>query len=199
MQIAIDLSTRSVLSWAGVPVDRLAMTRGDKFPVDVKFIYGNGYLELPGEGAGKLFLKHAEDYAGGPLAGAIGWEKTGSKRNALYSFYLNLHTAEMDALFADERAAVVLTLEIQYEYLLGNLVRQSTLPVLVDITNDYIRDEDDPTPIPDLRATEADAVDGTSNSTWMTPLATRQAIESFLGGSAGGSGGSSLLIDAGAY
>ena len=93
----------------------------------------------------------------------------------------------------------MLTLEIQYEYLLGNLVRQSTLPVLVDITNDYIRDEDDPTPIPDLRATEADAVDGTSNSTWMTPLATRQAIESFLGGSAGGGGGSSLLIDAGAY
>lgn len=177
MRIAINLDTRQVVSWANEPVESLAMTRSDRFPVEVRFIQGAGYVSLPAGAAGKLFLKPAGQYAAPAVAAASQWSATGiGGRNALYTFDLNLDTIQVAALFAQEPATVATALEIEWAY--GN-VRQTSAPVSVALANEYIRaTEGTPAEALDLRATHAQARAGADNSTWMTPLTTAQAIDS---------------------
>ena len=57
MKIAINSDTRKVLSWGGELISGLSMTRRDVFPVELKFIQGAGYVDLPDGSTGQLALK----------------------------------------------------------------------------------------------------------------------------------------------
>jgi hypothetical protein len=177
MRIAINTETRKVVTWAAEPLTSLAMTRGDKFPVEVKFISGPTYIALPLGAAGKISLKRAGDFAGDTVAAAL-WTASGEGRNAVYSFFLDLDTVELNDFFDQEQPSLDFALEIEWVHPVGtNTLRQSSLPVPVVVSNDYIR-QGDITPVgaPDGKATQAEAEAGTDNVTWMTPLRTAQAI-----------------------
>jgi hypothetical protein len=174
MKIAINTDTRQVVTWAGEPVAGLAMTRRDKFPVEVKFISGATYVALPSGASLKLGLKAAGDFGGNTRAGSVQWVESGAGRTAVYTFFLNLDTVEMNALFAAEPESVAMALEVEWSY---DTMRLTVVPVPVAMANDYIREEDTtPVGAPDGKATEEQARAGVDNTTWMTPLRVAQAI-----------------------
>lgn len=134
MKIAIDTETRAVLTWRGGEVPPLSMTRGDRFPVEVKFISSGKFVEWPAMASGKLMLKQPGAYTALPVASALGWVKSGSGANAVYKFDLNLNTVELNALLTG--ASVNLVLEIEWIY---ENVTQSSVPVQVVVSKDYIQ------------------------------------------------------------
>lgn len=202
MQIAIDLSTRSVLTWTGEPITALSMTCRDRFPVDLRFISNGRFVELPEGAAGKLSMKVPGAWAGSPRAIGESWVKSGVTKSVIYRFFLRLDTVELLALFSDEPGSVSLAMEIEWVYDTPSspvTVRQTSKPVPVVVSNDYIRETDGlPVTALDLKATKAEAEAGESNVKWMTPLRTKQAIEAFVG-SGGDGGAGALVIDAGSY
>ena len=179
MRIAIQKDTRQVVSWANEAIDSLSATRRDKFPVEVRFIEGAGYAALPAGAAGRLTLKLPGDYAGTPRVVTTAWAISGTGRNTIYTFPVDLNTQELATLFAQEPASISLVLEIEWVYNQGGLtgIRQTSVPVPVLVANDYIRENDGlPVAALDLKATQAEAEAGVSNEKWMTPLRTAQAI-----------------------
>lgn len=174
MRIAINTGTRQVVTWANEPVTALDFTRGDIFPVEIRFIEGAGFIPLPAGATGRILLKPPGAFAGAPVAAALSWVATGSARTATYTFTLSLDTAPVAALFAEEPASCPLALEIEWQH---SGTRQTTIPVPVTLANEYIRQtEGTPPAVPDLKATQAEAEAGTSNEKWMSPLRTKQAI-----------------------
>jgi hypothetical protein len=181
MRIAIQKDTRQVVSWANEAIASLSFTRRDKFPVEVRFIEGAGYATLPAGATGRLALKLPGDYAGAARVVSPAWVISGTGRNTTYTFLVDLNTQEVATLFSQEPASISLALEIEWVYSQGGLtgVRQTSVPVPVIVANDYIRDTDGtPAAAIDLKATQAEAEAGISNEKWMTPLRTRQAIDS---------------------
>jgi hypothetical protein len=139
MKIAINTETRGIVTWAGEPVSVLAMTRRDKFPVEIKFISGASYVALPEGAEVKLSLNAAGDFGSESAADISGGEVSGVGRGAVYTFLLNLDVARLDALFAGEPAVVDMVLEVQWSH---GSTRLTAVPVAVAVSNDYIRDED---------------------------------------------------------
>jgi hypothetical protein len=178
MQIAIDLSTRSVLSWTGEPITALSMTCRDRFPVDLRFISGGRFVELPEDAAGKLSMKVPEVFAGLVRATAESWVKSVVARVVTYQFFLRLDTVELLELFLSEPESVNLAMEVEWSYGADPTVRQTSTPVPVVVLNDYIRETDGvPVNALDLKATKEEAEAGADNDKWMTPLRTAQAIQ----------------------
>ena len=197
MRIAIDLDSRKVLTWTGVDVEVLAMTCRDRFPVDVKFISSGRYVDLPSEALGALSLKVPGAWSGVVRAAGGQWVKVGVGKDAVYGFFLRLDTVELLELFAGEPDSVNLALELEWSYGTPS-VRNTSFPVPVVVSNDYIRENDGlPVEAMDRRATQEEAEQGLSNDKWMTPLRVAQAAAKILGGS-DGSGGIAV-IDAGVY
>lgn len=227
MQIAIDLSTRTVMTWTGVAISSLAMTCRDRFLVDVRFISNGKFVELPEGAEGKLGLKTPKAWAGQARAYSLSWEKTIAKP-VVYRLFLRLDTIELIELFVGEPESVNLEMELEWTYSLGlTPIRQTSKPVPVVISNDYIRETDGlPVLAIDLKASQVEAEEGIDNEHWMTPLRTRQAIlglrasegvageglsndylmtplrtkqaiATFVGSGGGGGDGTGLVIDAG--
>lgn len=139
MKIAINSDTRKVLSWGGELISDLAMTRRDVFPIEVKFIQGAGYVDLPDGSTGQLALKELGAWNGAIRASAS-WVKSGAGRTAVYTFMLSLDTPELNALFAEEPNSVSMAMEITWSYSIGSLqVRETAVAVPVIVSNDYIR------------------------------------------------------------
>lgn len=139
MKLAINADTRKVLSWGGEVIAGLAMTRRDVFPVEVKFIQGAGYVDLPDGSTGQLALKELGAWNGAIQASA-NWVKSGSGRAAVYTFMLSMDTPELNGLFAAEPDSVNMAMEITWSYSIGSLqVRETAVAVPVVVSNDYIR------------------------------------------------------------
>lgn len=140
MRLAINADTRKVVTWAGEAIAGLSMTRRDVFPVELKFIQGVGYLELPEGATGQLALKQVGQWSGVILASGGDWVKTGEGREAVYTFLLSLDTPELNALFSQEPDSAALALEVTWSYPLGSLqARKTATAVPVTVSNDYIR------------------------------------------------------------
>ena len=140
MKIAINADTRKVLSWTGETIEALAMTRRDAFPVEVKFIQGAKYVELPVGAVGVLALKSRGVWGDVVRADGGSWVKAGEGRDAVYTFFLALDTVALGALFSGEPNNVELAMEISWSYTLGTLaVRETAVAVDVNVANDYIR------------------------------------------------------------
>jgi hypothetical protein len=178
MRLSIDLDTFAVSDYTGGAVQSLSARRGDAFHVSVRFIQGGVGKELPGAATGKLALKNPQDYAGGIVAGSLSWRKVGYGASAYYVFPLNLSTERMDAAFAstgDPIAQKTFALEIEWMH---RGLRQTSRSVSFVVDNDYIQpDEGTPAATPDLKATQADALQGVDNAKYMTPLRVAQSLK----------------------
>ena len=138
----------------------LSMTRGDRFPVEVKFISSGKFVEWPAMASGKLMLKQPGAYTALPVASALGWVKSGSAANAVYKFDLNLNTVELNALLTG--ASVNLVLEIEWVY---ENVTQSSVPVPVVISKDYIQGNE-AAPVNAVSFREVQLQKGTTHIQW---------------------------------
>ena len=157
----------------GGAIDSLSMTRGDRFPLEIRFISGGKFSSLPDGASGRVMLKQPGAYAADPLASASGWVKSGSAANAIYTFLLSLNTVPLNTLLTGY--SVNLVLEVEWTY--GDVI-QTSLPVDVVVSQDYIRGNEGMTdPALDLKATEADALQGIDNTKYMTPLRVAQTLK----------------------
>jgi hypothetical protein len=134
MRIAIDTDTRKILTWRGVDLASLSMTRGDRFPLELRFISAGKFASLPDGATGKLMLKRPGAYAADPLAAALGWVKSGEAANTIYTFSLNLNTVELKSALVGDTLAMVL--EVEWSH--GQIV-QTSLPLPVVVAQDYIQ------------------------------------------------------------
>jgi hypothetical protein len=174
MRIAIDTETKRLLTWGSAPISSLQATRHDRFPVELRFLAAGSYAELPAEAEGRLSVKRPGDFAGPTLAAATSWVKSGVGARSIYAFDLGLGTAEIATLFSEEPASIDLVLEIQWT--IGSQ-RLTATPVPLVLANDYIRESDGtPAAALDLQASRAEAISGTTNTKWMSPLRTSEAI-----------------------
>lgn len=139
MRIAIDTDSRKVLTWQGVALESLDVVRRDRFPLEVKMIFGASAKELPVDATGAFALKVPGAFASTPIASASSWLKSGSGSSAVYTFDVNLNTAAMATLFVGEPASVSLVLEVAWAYA-G--VRLTSVPLPVVVANDYIRGDE---------------------------------------------------------
>jgi hypothetical protein len=173
MRIAIDTERRAVVTWQGGAIAALSMTRGDRFPLEVRFISEGKFSSLPEGASGKLMLKRAGAYAAEPLAAALGWVKSGAAANTIYTFSLNLNTVQLNTALTGD----TLDLAMEVEWSHGDTI-QSSLPVSVVVARDYIQgSEGTPESAVDLKATEADALQGIDNTKYMTPLRVAQTLK----------------------
>jgi hypothetical protein len=179
MRISIDLDTLAVGDFQGSALQALSARRGDAFPVSVRFIQGGVGKELPGAATGRLALKNPQDYSGGLVAGGLAWRKVGHGAAAYYVFPLDLSTQQVGAAFDAEGgsalAQVTFAMEIEWAH---RGLRKTSRSVAFVVDNDYIQpDEGTPAAAPDLKATEADALQGIDNTKYMTPLRVAQTLK----------------------
>lgn len=155
-----------------IPSD-LSLTRRDVLQVDVRFLAASKVVELPPGFSGTIGIKQKGRSVF--LALSSSWTQTGVGDSALYSFDLSLDTKELaDAMVS---GSVSTLLEVQWWD--GKHRYSSSSPVV--ITECVITGEElSPSSYPDLKATQADASSGVSNTLWMTPLRTFQAIASWV-------------------
>lgn len=162
MKFHIDINTRRFVrsAAAAIPLETLFFKRRDAFEVEVVFVDRTGIVPTP---AGTTFLAGIKSSFGGDflaLTDAAG--------------VLNLHTSEVEALFADEPEKVSAYFEIK-STTPGEQTRTHTLAI--DLQNAVILgDEGVPADSPSLKASQAEAQAGLSNDKWMTPLRTAEAI-----------------------
>jgi hypothetical protein len=137
MRVYIDLNSRSFVVSPTLlqRVTTLFFTRRDNEPVEVQFVRNGAVAELSAGATGKLGLKSS--YAGNFLAYAGNWVKSGTGTNTIYTFSLNMTSANLDALFtADTEDSVNCKVEVEWQTG-GNT--SSTLPTTATIYNDVIR------------------------------------------------------------
>jgi hypothetical protein len=137
MRVYINLDNRAFVVSPTLlqEVSTLYFTRRDNVPVEVQFVRNGSVVELPAGAIGKMGLKST--FAGGFLAYAPAWTKTGSGASTIYTFSLSLGGANLDALFpADTESSVTCKVEIEWQES-GNT--SSTLPTAAVVYNDVIR------------------------------------------------------------
>jgi hypothetical protein len=139
MRIAIDTDSRKVLTWQGVALESIDVVRRDRFPLEVKMIFGASAKELPADATGAFAIKVPGMFASGAIASASAWAKTGTGSSAIYTFDVNLNTSGMATLFTGEPASVNLVLEVAWTY---TGVRLTSVPLPVVVANDYIRGDE---------------------------------------------------------
>lgn len=171
MQITVSLDTLKVSNAA------FALKRLDYLPLEVVFQSGGATIELPGGASGKLAIKAAASDSTF-LAFSNGWTQAGVGEYASYVFDLNLNTAEMAAAF-QSASTVSAVMEIEWQYGGYKYYTQTMAVTIADTVIDGT--EGTPQAIPDLKASQAEAVAGTNDAKWMTPLKVAQSIVSRLG------------------
>jgi phenylpyruvate tautomerase PptA (4-oxalocrotonate tautomerase family) len=175
MRLLVDLETGAWSTWRSSPTASISLRRRDRLVVAVRFASGGQVVEWPSNAAGIFGLKQGFGEQFAALADA--WTPSGYGADRHYSFDLSLNTQELESLFAEEPASVSLLAEVSVTS--GTQIFSSqTLRVIV--TNDVIRgDEGAPSETIEYKATQAEALEGTSDEKWMTPLRTRAAVGAF--------------------
>jgi hypothetical protein len=181
MRIYLDLDSRRLLTTPTRPLSLLEFKRRDNDSIELQFLRDAAVQELPAGTTARIGIKPSGDYDAAFLAVAT-LTQSGTGTATVYSGELNLHTTAMATAFTDE--PVTLSAMLEVEWVTGDVVSSSkTLPTTLH--NDVIRgDEGEPVELPffytaatsDFKATQAQAEAGTDNTTWMTPLRTKQAI-----------------------
>ena len=134
-------------------------------------------MSLPVGSTGILGLKKKSIFNGGYVAISPSWSISGNP--SVYTFDLNLNTQEAVNLFSGSRLNLR-TYRTQLEIQItsgAQITSTAILPVFLE--NDLNQGgEGTPQAIPDLKASEAEAVAGTNDAKWMTPLKVAQSIVS---------------------
>ncbi|NBY39690.1 MAG: hypothetical protein EBQ66_01955, partial [Flavobacteriia bacterium] len=145
----------------------------DNDSLELQFVRGGIVVPVSSGTTVQYGLKPVDQYGAGFFS--VGsFVKTGSGEAALFTASVNLNTVPIAQAFDLEPKSIAAMLEIEARD--GDTVNSSiTLPVTLN--NDVIRgDEATPAAIPDGKATQTEAQEGTDNTKWMTPLRTKQAI-----------------------
>jgi hypothetical protein len=143
--------------------------------MELRFISEGKFSSLPDDASGKLMLKRQGAYVEDPLAASLGWVKSGSAANTIYTFSLNLNTVRLNSALTGD--TIELALEVEWSH--GNTI-QSSLPVSVVVARDYIQDSEGiPEEAIDLKATQAEAAAGANNEKWVSPLRAWDAIRAW--------------------
>jgi hypothetical protein len=140
MRVFVDLNTRAFVTSPVLlqRVGELFFTRRDNVPVEVQFVRDGEVVELPAGATGRMGIKVAFD--GSFLANDSDWDKTGTGTDTIYTFGLNLNTANLDAEFpTDEEESVAARVEIEWT---ADGLTSSTLPTTATIFNDLIRGDE---------------------------------------------------------
>ncbi len=168
MGMQLSISTES---FSRVGSSEISLRRGDLVPVAVEFLTGGKVSELPSGATGRLAIKSTPD--GAFLALSNSWVKTGIAAQAAYVFDLNLHTQELATALATEDSISAL---MEIEWAIGSYRYSSnSIPVIINET--LIQGDAEIPATIDLKANEAEALAGTVNTKWMTPLRTKQMID----------------------
>lgn len=166
MKLFIDTKKRELIKSAAsnVALDRLVLKRRDLIPLEYVFCENGKALPTP---------------VGTEIACALKLAFTDANFSALASAgplpALNLNTAPLEAAFATGKASLPALIEVRWT-LPGEVTRTATLKAEVQ-NSVIIGTEGTPQAMPDGKSSEAEAVAGTDNEKWMTPLRTAQAIE----------------------
>lgn len=137
MRVYINLDNRAFVVSPTLlqEVSTLYFTRRDNTPVEVQFVRNGAVVELGAGAVGKMGLKSS--FAGNFLAYAGNWVKSGTGASTIYTFSLNMTSANLDALFpADTEDSVSCKVEVEWQES-GNT--SSTLPTSAIVYNDVIR------------------------------------------------------------
>ena len=173
MNLSIDYSSLTVNSLA----KGIAFTEGKQTKVVIQFLNGSTPMELSGSPTGCVAITHAGSLiAGGATAGA--WTKTGTGTSALYTVEVDCNTTGVAALFSSGAAFVTAVLTVDWN---DGTDFSETRPTAITIYKaNFTGTESDPSSLPDLKASEAEAEAGTDNTKWMTPLRTAEAIAALV-------------------
>jgi hypothetical protein len=187
MRIYLDLDSRRLLTSPTRPLSLLEFKRRDNDSIELQFLRDAVVQELAAGTTARVGIKPEGDYDA-PFLAVTTLTQSGTGTATVYSGALNLNTTALATAFDDEPDKVSTMLEV--EWVTGDVVSSSkTLPATIH--NDVIRgDEGDPADLPvfytsetsNFKATQAQAEAGADNSTWMTPLRTKQAIEALGNG-----------------
>lgn len=137
MRVYISLDNRAFVVSPTLlqTVSTLFFTRRDNTPVEVQFVRDGSVVELSAGAVGKMGLKSS--FAGNFLAYAGNWVKSGTGTSTIYTFSLNMTSANLDALFpADTEDSVSCKVEVEWQ---ENGNTSSTLPTSAIVYNDVIR------------------------------------------------------------
>lgn len=164
MKLFIDTKKRELIKSAAsnVALDRLVLKRRDLIPLEYVFCENGKAVATPAGTAITCALKLAFNDPNF-LALASGEPPT-----------LNLNTVPLEASFSTGKASLPALIEIRWT-VPGEVTRTATLKA--EVQNSVILGtEGTPQAMPDGKATQAEAIAGTDNEKWMTPLRTAQAI-----------------------
>jgi hypothetical protein len=163
MKLFVDINTRRFVRSAAspVPLPTLTLKRRDVMPIEIVFVERGSSIFTPTGTFAKVALK--SKFSDGNFI-AVGNSGT-----------LDLFTQEVEDLFVGSTASVTAYLEAII-LRQGETIRTATLQV--EIQNSVILlNEGQPDSVPTGRATFEEAIAGTNNSHWMTPLLVSQLIE----------------------
>ena len=172
MRVSVSLDT--LLATVSAP---LTLIRRKTTPIDVVFTRSGSIIELGSDAVGHIALT-----VGGTLvAGGLDyqWTKSGAGTSTVYTFLLSCDTIPVDNLFATQKAPVQAVLSVDWQD--GSTDGESS-PLSVNIINaNLLGTEGTPTEIPDLKATDVQAVDTANTVNWTDPHAVWLMIQSLLG------------------
>jgi len=173
MRISVSLDTFARESTSSISFNRLS-----NIPVTIEFTQQGSVVELPSGTQGRLGIK--EKYSSDLLAYSSDWRRVGSGSSASYEFDINLNTSEMAAAFAENPNNLAVLFEVSWAYANYDF---RTISIAATITNSVLAAQGQlPSSIQGLQATQSEAVDGTSDSKWMSPLKVAQSIVSRIAG-----------------
>lgn len=128
-------------------VSTLFFVRRDTVPVEVQFVRGGAVVELGAGATGAVGLK--KTFTGDFLASDTAWTKTGTGATTIYTFDLNLNTANMDAEFSPDASTSSIDAKIEISWSVSGTTT-STLPTVATVYNDVIRGTE---PVPSVSVT----------------------------------------------
>lgn len=144
-------------------VSTLFFVRRDTVPVEVQFVRGGAVVELGAGATGAIGLK--KTFTGNFLASDTAWTKSGSGAATIYTFDLNLNTAEMDAEFSPDATTESISCKIEISWSVG-AATSSTLPTSAVVYNDVIRGSE---PAPGVAVTSF-SLTSPDASTWQISI-----------------------------
>jgi hypothetical protein len=164
MKLFVDLNSRRIVRSANsaLPLPTLSLKRRDVMPIEIVFVERGTPIFTPPGTFAKVALK--SNFSDSNFIAVTNNSGT-----------LDLYTQEVEDLFVGSTASVSAFIEVII-FRPSETIRTSMLQV--EIQNSVILlNEGQPESVPTGRATFEEAIAGTDNNRWMTPLLVAQLVE----------------------
>jgi hypothetical protein len=145
-------------------VNTLYFTRRDTVPVEVQFVRAGSVVELGAGATGQIGIK--KTFTGNFLATDTAWTKTGTGTTTVYTFDLNLNTANLDAEFSPDASTNSITAKIEVTWSVSGTTT-TTLPTECIVYNDVIRGGEG---VPTTTASASFLLQSADNSIWSVSI-----------------------------